>query len=133
MVRQVLAVDEEAPTPVHRLAYACAEDPAHAPPPTLLEERSARRGPRGDGPTARLARAGALRALDGLGLQRFPVSPLRPRGVVPDGGAAAAAALPLDHHCDAGEDPKLIFVLEGGRPPVGGDTDAQLRDCLDTA
>ena len=38
MVRQVLAVDEEAPTPVHRLAYACAEDPAHAPPPTLLEE-----------------------------------------------------------------------------------------------
>ena len=36
MVRQVLAVDEEAPTPVHRLAYACAEDPAHAPPPTLL-------------------------------------------------------------------------------------------------
>ena len=35
MVRQVLAVDEEAPTPVHRLAYACAEDPAHAPPPTL--------------------------------------------------------------------------------------------------
>ena len=38
MVRQVLAVDEEAPTPVHRLAYACAEDPAHAPPPTLVEE-----------------------------------------------------------------------------------------------
>ena len=38
MVRQVLAVDEEDPTPVHRLAYACAEDPAHAPPPTLLEE-----------------------------------------------------------------------------------------------
>ena len=34
MVRQVLAVDEEATTPVHRLAYACAEDPAHAPPPT---------------------------------------------------------------------------------------------------
>ena len=38
MVRQVLALDEENPTPVHRLAYACAEDPAHAPPPTLLEE-----------------------------------------------------------------------------------------------
>ena len=38
MVRQVLAFDEEIPTPVHRLAYACAEDPAHAPPPTLLEE-----------------------------------------------------------------------------------------------
>ena len=38
MVRQVLAVDEEAPAPVHRLAYACAEDPAHAPPPTLREE-----------------------------------------------------------------------------------------------
>ena len=38
MVRQVLAVDEEDPTPVHRLAYACAEDPAHAPPPTLREE-----------------------------------------------------------------------------------------------
>ena len=30
MVRQVLAFDEENPTPVHRLAYACAEDPAHA-------------------------------------------------------------------------------------------------------
>ena len=38
MVRQVLAFDEENPTPVHRLAYACAEDPAHAPPPTLREE-----------------------------------------------------------------------------------------------
>ena len=52
MVRQVLAVDEEAPTPVHRLAYACAEDPAHAPPPTLLEETLLR------GLRRRLARRG---------------------------------------------------------------------------
>jgi len=41
MVRQVLAFDEENPTPAHRLAYACAEDPAHAPPPTLLEDEGA--------------------------------------------------------------------------------------------
>ena len=39
MVRQVLAFDEENPTPVHRLAYACAEDPAHAPPPTLRDTK----------------------------------------------------------------------------------------------
>ena len=58
MVRQVLAFDEENPTPAHRLAYACAEDPAHAPPPTLREETLLEDG-RG---APRAARGGACRS-----------------------------------------------------------------------
>ena len=79
MVRQVLAFDEENPTPAHRLAYACAEDPAHAPPPTL-RDRAARGGARRGDSAEVEPRGGAHRseARGGVGVRGLSVAIIIP-------------------------------------------------------